>query len=535
MRTSVVRTVHARRRGALLLLSLSLCALASGAVRGARARQRPDGGERKVAVRPAVGELPARPKRYALVVGVDSYADAQIGGLAGAANDARLLAAALVERAGFPAEQVVLLASGEPPERQPTRGQILRRLSNLAGAVPPDGLLLFSFAGHGVERGGRAFLLPSDAQLNGDVELLEQTAVGADWVRKRIEAAGVRQVLMLLDACRDDPAAGRSAAGGALTETYRRAFNLELRNRGVEAFATIYATAVGGRAYEYREKRHGYFTWALVEGLRGGAADARGEVTLAGLVKYVQEYVPRRVALDLGPGLDQRPFADVSGYRADELVIAAAAGGPAPPPDREATADVGPSANAKAAEAKPPQPAPPVPSPGAGSRKSEEELRPVLLLTLYMMGAGDLSDRADPPQREKVGVGFWLPLSRRLADEGVSTTAGWELRRAQHLYTFVSELEEGRRSTSRRLRYSVIVVRAFTVRPLDPHDGLHAAEVSGFIKAFDSDTGRVVAHQGIAYVRGFGTNEAQARENALAAAGEKVSKEFIAQVAAAAR
>jgi hypothetical protein len=269
--------------------------------------------------------LPAKAKRYALVVGVDKYADTQISTLGGASNDARSLRDALVEHAGFPAEQVILLSTDQPAERQPTRGNILRRLSNLAseGAVPKDGLLLFFFAGHGMERGGQAFLLPSDAQVSDDVTLLEQTAVNVlqvkDWVRK----SGVRQVLMILDACRNDPA-GRAEADNPLTESYTRGFNFDRRNREVEAFVTLYATAIGKRAYEYREKKQGYFTWALVEGLRGAAANDKGEVTLDGLVKHLQERVPKQVALDLGKGKVQRPFAVVEGYKADELVLSVA-------------------------------------------------------------------------------------------------------------------------------------------------------------------------------------------------------------------
>ena len=268
--------------------------------------------------------LPAKQKRYALVVGVDKYtSDTQITTLGGASNDARALAEALVRYAGFPADQVILLASDQPAERQPTRGQILRRLSNLASVVPKDGLLLFSFAGHGMERGGQAFLLPSDAQAGDDPVLLEQTAINVLNIRDWVKKSGVRQVLLILDACRNDPG-GRAEADNPLTQTYTRGFNFDTRNREVEAFATLYATAIGYRAYEFREKRQGYFTWALVEGLKGSAANARGEVTLASLVNYLQERVPKQVSLDLGATKVQRPFAVVEGYKADELVISLA-------------------------------------------------------------------------------------------------------------------------------------------------------------------------------------------------------------------
>jgi hypothetical protein len=287
----------------------------------------PAGGQendRGVRLRPSesVKSLPAYAKRYALVIGVDQYADTQITTLGGASNDAKALANALVEHAGFPGEQVTVLASDQPAERHPTRGNILRRLSNLAAVVPPDGLILVSFAGHGIERGGHAFLLPSDSQVSNDVELLEQTAINVSQIKDRIKKIGVRQVLMILDACRNDPV-GRANADNPLTAAYTRGFNFDLRNREVQAFATLYATEVGHRAYEYKEKNQGYFTWILVEALSGGAANEKGEVTLAGLIKYLQERVPKRVLQDLGPGKDQRPFAVIEGYRADELVISA--------------------------------------------------------------------------------------------------------------------------------------------------------------------------------------------------------------------
>lgn len=281
--------------------------------------------DRGIGIKPAetVRQLPNKSKRYAIVIGVDQYADTQITTLGGAVNDAKTLANALVQYAGFPADQVTLLASDQPVERQPTRGNILRRLSNLAAVLPKDGLLLISFAGHGIERGGQAFLLPSDAQVSNDVDLLEQTAINVKQIKEKIQKTGVGQVLMILDACRNDPV-GRANADNPLTAAYTRGFNFDVRNREVTAFATLYATAVGARAYEYKERKQGYFTWELVEALKGKAANERGEVTLAGLVKYLQDNVPKRVLLDLGAGKDQRPFAVVEGYKADELVLAVA-------------------------------------------------------------------------------------------------------------------------------------------------------------------------------------------------------------------
>lgn len=266
--------------------------------------------------------LPSKAKRWAIVVGVDKYADPQISPLRGAANDARVLADALVRYSGFPADQVILLASDQPVERQPTRTNLLRRLSNLAAAVPKDGLLLLSFSGHGMERGGKAFLLPSDAQISDQIAFLEDTALSVTRVHELIKSSGVSQVIVLLDACRNDPG-GRADAPNNLTQAYVNGFNFDVRNREVQAYATIYATAVGQRAYEYTEKKQGYFTWSIVEALKGGGAGENGEVTLASLVRYVQDAVPKRIAIDLGSGKEQRPFATIEGYKAEELVLSA--------------------------------------------------------------------------------------------------------------------------------------------------------------------------------------------------------------------
>jgi uncharacterized caspase-like protein len=312
--------VHSRSYATVFTLALCLFASLGGAIRTWAQTQKD---ERGLRVQPskAIDSLPAGAKRYALVIGVDQYTDSQINKLEGAANDAKAIVEALVQYGGFPRDQVKLLTSDQPAERVPTRSKILRWLSNFRGNVPKDGLFLIAFAGHGIERANQAYLLPSDAELSDDVTLLEESSINVDDMRKRILETGVGQVVMILDACRNDPAAGRGDADNHLTTKFTRAFNFEERNSEVKAFATLYATAVGYRAYEYKEKKQGYFSWALVEGLKGAAANERGEVTLSGLLNYVQDQVPKRISLDLGAGKTQKPYADIRGYKASELVL----------------------------------------------------------------------------------------------------------------------------------------------------------------------------------------------------------------------
>lgn len=269
---------------------------------------------------------PGKSKRYALVIGIDKYDDTSIPELGGAVNDAKALRDVLVSNAGFPSENITLLTSDQSDQSvKPTRATILARLSNLKSVLPKDGLLLVSFAGHGIERDGRPFLLAMDSNANSnDVDLLEDTAINVNRIKDLIHKTGVGQVVLILDACRNDPSGGRGAEDNNMKGTFAGSFNFDVRNREVQAFATLLATEVGKRAYEYRKEHRGYFSYALVEGLKGKAANDKGEVTLAGLMNYLQDWVPNRVAQDYGAGKIQRPSLSVDGYRAADLVLAVA-------------------------------------------------------------------------------------------------------------------------------------------------------------------------------------------------------------------
>jgi hypothetical protein len=279
----------------------------------------------KVLTPPAAGpvsELPDGSRRYALAIGVDKYtADDNITSLRGAANDARAIADALVSYAGFSREHVLLLTSdASETTSQPSRAVILKALRNLENIVEEDGMLVVAFSGHGVERRSdhKSFLLPADALANP--EELEDTALPVERLKELIGQTRAAYVMLLLDASRNDPYVGKGVEDNKVTKDYLDAFNL--RGGNIKAFITLYAASEGQRAWEYQEKKQGYFSWAFVEGLKGAARDpATGEVTLARLIEYVQTEVPKRAKFD---GKVQNPYVIMDGYGGN-LVISKAA------------------------------------------------------------------------------------------------------------------------------------------------------------------------------------------------------------------
>lgn len=276
--------------------------------------------------RELIEEWPDSEKRFALVIGVEEYQDNRINRFNHAASDARALADALAQSAGFKRDQIILLASGEPAERQPARSAILRHLANLQGRVAQDGLLLVFFAGHAIERDGKAYLLPSDA-LAGDASLLRETAVSVDRVKELIRATEAGQVVLIFDAFRQQPVAGSASSDNPLTENFTREAAFDTNKHEAMAFAALFASSAGQRAYESQSKKQGYFASALIEAIKGRAANRQREVTLDELVKYLQNAVPQETQRDLGQNAQQRPQAVIEGYQADELVVALAESG----------------------------------------------------------------------------------------------------------------------------------------------------------------------------------------------------------------
>jgi uncharacterized caspase-like protein len=275
-----------------------------------------------------ISRLPGPLRRHAVVIGVDAYEDRQITPLHGAAQDARALADALSSYAGFPSSQITLLSTSEAPQARPTRSLITQKLAQLVGQLPEGGLIFLAFSGHGVEINGKSYLLPSDTRVGGSSGILENTAIAVEDLKQMVRATGADQVILLLDACRNDPLAGRSVASSTLSPAFARAFDFDTRNRGVKAFVTLYATAPKERAFEYADKKMGFFTWAVVEGLSGKAANTAGEVTLSGLLTYVEETVPPLVRRYVGASVDQRPWHSTEGFRAEDLVLSAPSGTP---------------------------------------------------------------------------------------------------------------------------------------------------------------------------------------------------------------
>jgi hypothetical protein len=252
------------------------------------------------------------PLHFALVVGISSYPWGYYRPLEGPVNDAREFAKWITSLSGggVPRENVAccITPPGEITKEnpQPTKGIIDRSLWLLRDKARKvyDGLpeheraqtkktsrLYIYMAGHGImPGGGKAALLDAEAGdgRHPNLELSEY----AGWFERDGTFA---EVCIFGDCCRNyEP----------LTKASGPDFD-ESPQLGVRVLSLIgYATTAGDLAFEEskrydpevpEDERRGYFSRALIDGLKGNAIDAKtGFVTDLSLRNYVRRQVRER-------------------------------------------------------------------------------------------------------------------------------------------------------------------------------------------------------------------------------------------------
>jgi uncharacterized caspase-like protein len=236
--------------------------------------------------------------RVALVIGNESYAHAP---LKNPANDAKTMAGTLREL-GFKVD-LVLNADLK---------SLSKAVDRFVGAVRPGDVAFFYYAGHGVQIDGENLLVPVDFNAKDEADAKYET-YSASRVHERMEGAGARINIIVLDACRNNPFRSvRSGAGGLLA-----------MNTGRGTFIA-FATAPGKTASDNPTGSNGLFTTHLVTALK------QPGLSLDQVFNRVREGVY------LASGQQQLPWTGSSVIGEFFFRPAAAGAAPAPPPPPQA-------------------------------------------------------------------------------------------------------------------------------------------------------------------------------------------------------
>jgi|GEM_PF-4103267 len=137
--------------------------------------------------------------RYALLIGNNDYRD--LNPLKNALNDSDDMAKAL-KRLDF---EVTEIKNG-------TRSEINEGISKFASKLKSKkGVGMVFYAGHGLEVGGNNYLIPIDAKIEDQVDIKNE-GIALNDLLYRLENAGNRLNIVVLDACRNNPFPSRSVS-----------------------------------------------------------------------------------------------------------------------------------------------------------------------------------------------------------------------------------------------------------------------------------------------------------------------------------
>ncbi len=137
------------------------------------------------------GSALAAEKRVALVMGNSAYKN--VGRLANPANDAALVGD-MFRKAGFDSVDIKLDLDV---------AGMRKALRDFGGKAREADVAVVYYAGHGIELDGTNYLIPTDATLETDSDVLDET-LPLDRALFAVEAAKQLR-LVILDACRDNP------------------------------------------------------------------------------------------------------------------------------------------------------------------------------------------------------------------------------------------------------------------------------------------------------------------------------------------
>ena len=143
--------------------------------------------------------LPAD-SRVALVIGNSAYSG---NPLSNPVNDATDIAASLKD-AGF---DVILRTDQDLAGME-------RALADFQTLMKEKDTALFYYAGHGVQVDGENYLIPVKEDIQSSAQA-KSKSVSLDDILDRVKTAGVKTVLIFLDACRDNPFPGSSRGGSS--------------------------------------------------------------------------------------------------------------------------------------------------------------------------------------------------------------------------------------------------------------------------------------------------------------------------------
>jgi uncharacterized caspase-like protein len=230
-------------------------------------------------------------RNCAVIVGINDYDE--ISPLNFAKADAERMRDYFIQDLGVNRDDIYFFSDNSPRnslgrKTQPTYGTLDSFFTDrfASSFLDAGDTLWFYFSGHGMHCEGKDYLLPSDGNPR-----TTKTAIPISYVTERLRRSGADNVVMLIDACRND---GAKNAGMGVGEE---------KQQGV---ITFYSCSPSQVSYEIEALQQGAFTNVLLEALR-----IQGEgncATVERFYQYLRDRVPS-LTQHYKNGYRQTPYA----------------------------------------------------------------------------------------------------------------------------------------------------------------------------------------------------------------------------------
>ncbi|MEL6461528.1 MAG: caspase family protein [Cyanobacteria bacterium J06621_15] len=230
-------------------------------------------------------------KLWLLLVGVNDYQDSGLPSLRYPALDCQGLEESLVRATeGFPNKEIVV--HHDFAAKTPQLKNIRESLKRIVFQSRPNDSIMLYFSGHGMvdPKTKEAVLCFSDTNQNN----LLNTGLPMQELVEILSKSPAKQQLLCLDTCHSGNMGLLGSSGNsrdAQTPAHNSTPQLMsvLRQRAAQSkgFCALLSCDRGQKSWEFPELGHGVFTYYLMKGLSGEAADSTGFIDADGLYKYV--------------------------------------------------------------------------------------------------------------------------------------------------------------------------------------------------------------------------------------------------------
>jgi uncharacterized caspase-like protein len=214
---------------------------------------------------------------WCLSIGVSQYQDKTLNPLPYSMTDCQGFAQAIQTATAkkFPNQEIIIHHENAlAPELNAVRAS----LNKIVTSATSEDTIIFYFAGHGVpdNHSSQALLCLADTQ-RGDIL---NTGLAMQELLEQLEEAKAAKKLIILDACHSGSLTLRQSLTPNLLKQLQQA-------RNKQSFYALLSCDQDQESYEFSQLEHGLFTYYLIRGLQGEAADNQGEIEVNGLYKYV--------------------------------------------------------------------------------------------------------------------------------------------------------------------------------------------------------------------------------------------------------